>query len=207
MSNRVEKPKSKSTEKRHSRAAFIRSFGFEVSPCFRCLGKRPCLAVEGGDSCAHCCYLGRSCDSSFVPMSSLDRITEELKRLERQEELAEEALIAQQKRHEELLAQQKAERDEALARLMRLRKLRRLLRARGVEMVNRGLNAEEMEEADRREEEERQAELARVSREEAQLLRDVQSMSGVEWSSLNADLAFAGLDPLASMGGASSSSS
>jgi len=109
----------------------------------------------------------------------VDRITEELKRLERQEELAEEALIAQQKKHAELLARQQQERDEALARLMRLRKLRRMLRERGVEMVNRGMNADEMEEADRREEEERQAELARVQQEEAQLLREVQSMSGV----------------------------
>jgi hypothetical protein len=98
----------------------------------------------------------------------VDRITEELRRLERQEELAEEALLEQQKKL-----------DEALARLMRLRKLRRMLRDRGIEMVNRGLNTEEMEEADRREEEERQAELERVQREEAQLLRDVQSMSGV----------------------------
>lgn len=37
----------------------------------------------------------------------------------------------------------------------------------GVEMVNRGLNAEEMEEADVREEDKRRAELARVQREEA----------------------------------------
>jgi hypothetical protein len=112
-------------------------------------------------------------------MSTVDRITEELKRLERQEELAEEALIKQQRKLDAVLAEQQRQRDEALARLMRLRKLRRILRDRGVEMVNRGLNAEEMEEADRREEEERQAELERVQREEAQLLRDVQAMSGV----------------------------
>lgn len=116
--------------------------------------------------------------------------------MERQEELAEEALLEQQKKL-----------DEALTRLMRLRKLRRILRDRGVEMVKRGLNAEEMEEADRREEEERRAELERVQREEAQLLRDVRSMSGVEWPSLDADLVFSGLDPLVSLGGASSSSS
>jgi biopolymer transport protein ExbB/TolQ len=105
--------------------------------------------------------------SSFLLTSLVDRITEELKRLERQEELAEEALLEQQKKL-----------DEALSRLMRLRKLRRILRDRGVEMVKRGLNAEEMEEADRREEEERRAELERVQQEEAQLLREVQSMSG-----------------------------
>ncbi|KAL7917926.1 hypothetical protein ACQKWADRAFT_316990 [Trichoderma austrokoningii] len=107
-------------------------------------------------------------------MSSLDRITEELKRLERQEELAEEALLEQQKKL-----------DEALSRLMRLRKLRRMLRDRGVEMVKRGLNAEEMEEADRREEEERRAELERVRQEEAQLLREVRSMGGVGVSGLS----------------------
>jgi hypothetical protein len=65
-------------------------------------------ATISGGKYAHCCSLGRS---SFIPMSSrgfllgfvcrfsfiltciVDRITEELRRLERQEELAEEALM------------------------------------------------------------------------------------------------------------------
>lgn len=136
----------------------------------------------------------------------VDRITEELRRIERQEELAEEILMQRRRQQEE----QQKQVDEALARLMRLRKLRRMLRDRGVEMVNRGLSAEEMEEADRAEEEERQAELERVQREEAQLLREVQSMSGVPnvgWSSLSVDLGFSDPDLLASLEGVPSSSS
>lgn len=62
---------------------------------------------------------------------------------------------------------------------MHLWKLYCILCDRGVEIVKRGLNAEEMEEADRREEEKRCAELKRVQQEEAQLLYEVRSMSGV----------------------------
>ncbi|PTB79792.1 hypothetical protein M440DRAFT_1399083 [Trichoderma longibrachiatum ATCC 18648] len=153
MPNRVEKSRSKprSTQSRHSHADF--------AWLLRVVASVLIVVYWVGGATVH---------------SSRCRL--ELKRLEHQEELAEEALIAQQKKLNKLLAEQQRRRDKALARLLRLRKLRRMLRDRRVEMVNRGLNAEEIEESDRREEEERQAELNRVQRKEAQLLHKVQAI-------------------------------
>jgi hypothetical protein len=72
MSGRVAKSKkSRSADYRSATAAFIREQGLEVSPCTRCFDKSSsCWVVEGIDRCSGCFLLGRSCDSSRVPMAN-----------------------------------------------------------------------------------------------------------------------------------------
>jgi hypothetical protein len=126
------------------------------------------------------------------------RITEELRRLDREEELAEELLLERRRKQEEQLRRQEKQirqsqrdMDEAFNRLLRLRRMKRQLRDKGVEMARRDFaSVEEMEEADRREEEAREAELERVRQQEAQALAQVQaacSHEAVDWSGFNLD--------------------
>ncbi|QLI73822.1 uncharacterized protein G6M90_00g098950 [Metarhizium brunneum] len=75
-------------------------------------------------------------------MANLNRITEELRRLEKEEELMEELLIERRRKAQ-------LEIDEALNRLMRLRRMRCYLREKGLEMARRDFaSLEEMEDAD-----------------------------------------------------------
>lgn len=90
----------------------------------------------------------------------------------------------------ELLEQQR-KLDEAMARLVRLRKLRHMLRSSGVKMLKQGLNADQMGEADREKGEQCQADLVCMKREIEQLLRDVQSMGKVV--AADRDATFGGL--------------
>ena len=84
----------------------------------------------------------------------MQRINEELSRLDAEEEQAEELLLERQRQI-----------NEALARLARLRKMKKLLRMKGVEMIRWDLSLmEELEEEERKEVEEkaRKEELERV---------------------------------------------
>ncbi len=109
------------------------------TPCFRL--KTRCVMSEGSPRCSACVRRARPCDGVFVG-ASLTRATSVLSKIERQEDDAEEALA---------LAQEKAlkahrEATEALARLTRLRKQKRLLRAREKELFDRGM--QELDEED-----------------------------------------------------------
>jgi len=117
----------------------------------------------------------------------MERINEELARLEREEALAEDLLLERREQFEE----QQRQINEALARISRLRKLQRQLRRKGVEMVRRGHeDLETMEEADRKAEEDRREELGRAQRQEAQAIEQMQqacSMEVIDWSSFSSD--------------------
>ncbi|KAK4170862.1 hypothetical protein QBC36DRAFT_164712, partial [Triangularia setosa] len=92
----------------------------------------------------------RACNGSGVPISALDCIVAESKRLAREEESAEERLLRAQQ--EALRTQHEAQ--EALATLTRLHRQRQHLTIRGNEMIRRGLvSLDEPEEADRLESE------------------------------------------------------
>ena len=145
MSARVEKTRrSPKTEQRIALAALIDRIGFEAMPCSSCSRHGwKCIMAEGRPRCKECVRRGRSCDGSGVSVVAINRMVAELDRLQRDEEAAADAV-------EE--AQRKA--SEAVARLSRIRKQRALLRTRGAEMVNRGLNSlDELEAADREESE------------------------------------------------------
>ncbi|QLI74793.1 uncharacterized protein G6M90_00g111980 [Metarhizium brunneum] len=82
-------------------------------------------------------------------MANLNRITEELRRLEKEEELTEELLI---ERH----CKAQLEIDEALNRLMRLRRMCCHLRKKGLEIARCDFaSLEEIEDTDQKKEEEK----------------------------------------------------
>ncbi|KAF5122392.1 hypothetical protein E5D57_000730 [Metarhizium anisopliae] len=88
-------------------------------------------------------------------MANLNRITEELRRLEKEEEMTEELIMERRKKQEELIRKAQRDMDEAFNRLLRLRRMKRQLREKGIEMARRNFESlEEMEDADREAEEE-----------------------------------------------------
>ncbi|KAK3896392.1 hypothetical protein C8A05DRAFT_48491 [Staphylotrichum tortipilum] len=155
MSDRVAKKSSK-TIQRATLAATIDELGFEVMPCSFCHSKGlRCKMLERSSRCGECVRRGRSCDGSGVPVSALDRIVAESRRLDSEEQDAEEALRAERlalAEAQKASAEAQRRLDESWARLDRLRRQKRMLLSRGGDMVRRGLESlDEMEEADRRE--------------------------------------------------------
>jgi hypothetical protein len=166
MTGRIEKKSSK-TSQRSALAAAIDELGFEVMPCSFCHSKGlRCKMIERSSRCGECVRRGRSCDGSGVPVSSrefffffqallpvltdalVSRIVNESKRLDREEQDAEEAFRLE--RSALLEAQKRL--DESLARLDRIRRQKRLLLSKGGDMVRRGLaSLDEMEETEREE--------------------------------------------------------
>ncbi|KAI1440001.1 hypothetical protein F5Y02DRAFT_424676 [Annulohypoxylon stygium] len=85
--------------------------------------------VEGVNRCKECQTRNVSCDGNGIPIDNIRRIGEEKRRLEREEEAAEQQL------------------QELMGRLIRLRRLKRSLHEKGVRMIQRGLqNVDELEE-------------------------------------------------------------
>jgi hypothetical protein len=147
-----------SSIRRKIRADSIEQFGFSVMPCTRCKAKKvECKMLEGSRKCQTCTRLGRVCDSNGVPLLSLSRMVSEDRRLEKEEEEAEEAFLVQQ-----------AKLNESLARLTRLRRQRRLLRQKGERLAAEAAMADEV--ADRVDE---TAALA----EEAETVFDINSLA------------------------------
>lgn len=154
------------------------------------------MVVPHISRCSGCYLAGRSCDCGHNPMSSsgcflvvtlfsstdfslVQKVNEELSRLEREEASAEDLLLERQRQM--LESQQRVA--EALARIARLRKMQRSIRKKGVEMLQKGLkDMEELEEAEKREAEEkaRQEELERVQAQEARLAYQVQNSCATE---------------------------
>lgn len=155
----MSKAKSSSAARRHRLFELIEETGFEVMPCSHCSQKHlRCKMLEGVSRCSECVRRGRACDGSGVSVSSgaclwvllplpcltffsASRLIAEKRRLEVEEEKAEEELIALQQQV-----------NERLSRLMRLRRQKKQIHERGAEMVRRGLNSlDELEESDRHE--------------------------------------------------------
>ena len=145
MSGRIEKsrPPSKKTEERHRLVALIDSFGVDIMPCSFCESRHlRCQMMEGVSRCKECVRRGRSCDGVFVA-SSIQKVLAAEERLKLEEEQTEEKLLA---------AQQAL--NEAVARLLRIRKQRASLKTRGVDLAKRcassldELDAQEQAEAE-----------------------------------------------------------
>ncbi|KAG8417829.1 hypothetical protein J3458_005288 [Metarhizium acridum] len=120
-------------------------------PCSFCSARGfRCKMIERSLKCGECVRRGRSCDASGVAINSLGRIISESKRLNREEESAEELLASRR----EALRQAQADLDESLNRLERLRKQKRQLLSKGNEMTRLGLQSlDELDEEERRESE------------------------------------------------------
>lgn len=153
--------KAPSTLRNDRLADSIESFGYDVMPCSFCSARGlRCKMIERSSKCGECVRRGRSCDASGVAISSrrcpscvllffanecllVGRIISESKRLDQEEERAEEQMLKAQ-----------AELNEALARLARLRRQKRQLVTKGQQMTRLGLQSlDELEEEERRESE------------------------------------------------------
>ena len=110
-------------KERQTLAINIELLGIAMPTCSLCerSGRTCIVADEKSSRCAECVRQGRACDvqgPSLKDWASLDR-------LEQQLDAEEEAAIQRS--------------DEAMAKVMRLRKQKRLLRAKRKEMLRRGL--------------------------------------------------------------------
>lgn len=140
MSSRVKK--SAAHERRVGLIELIDKHGYEVMPCSFCFDRDlKCEMMDGVSRCKECVRRGRRCDGTGASLSSVHSVLHEQDRLEKEEEIAEEKLIR---------AQQEAA--TALARLSRLRKQKRFLRERSLQMAQRNAKSlDELDELERKE--------------------------------------------------------
>ena len=91
MTNRVEKSKSKKSSERDLLVLSILQFGVDTMPCSFC-SKRGlrCRIIEKSSRCGECVRRGRSYDGTGILVNALGRIIQESKRLEAEEDAAEE---------------------------------------------------------------------------------------------------------------------
>lgn len=144
--------------------------------CVRCASKSvKCLVLAGHPKCSECTRAGRACVRGEFSASAFTRMSQEADRLVQEEELVEEQLSVLN------------------ARLARLRKQKKSLRERSLEMARRGFESiDEMEEADRREAAQvRGAEEARAAEAAAAEEPRAVPEGGFAWSPVE----FSGLDP------------
>ncbi|KAL2192205.1 hypothetical protein P885DRAFT_48230 [Corynascus similis CBS 632.67] len=98
----VEKRKSNSARYRTSLADHIDENGFVVMPCsWYDQQGLSCRMIEKSKRCSAYVRRGRSCDGSSVPVSQLDRILRDQRRLKEEERLAEASLDESQRKLEE----------------------------------------------------------------------------------------------------------
>lgn len=114
----------------------------KMAPCRACFTSgRKCVVSPHSKRCSECVQRNTKCDVSAPSVSDWEKLRLEEARLEAEEELA-----AQQEQ-------------EAFARRMRLRRMQKLLKSRGGEMLRRGLatldELEAVEERERKEAEEK----------------------------------------------------
>ena len=199
MSNRVQKSVSNSrrttrssTARRIDLVESFEEFGFEVMPCSFCFSQDlRCEMMDTVSRCKECVSRGRSCDGSGVSLSSLENIRREHQRLEREELLAEERLLDLQRRHLDAQRRHQEEMNEAIARLVRLRKQKSLARTKGVDMTRRELQSlEELEVVEEQERQAAQAPAAGSSEMTADPGIGVEndwSLNGFDWGAIPAD--------------------
>ncbi|KAF4456500.1 hypothetical protein F53441_1384 [Fusarium austroafricanum] len=85
---------SKATRNRQAQAILIENTGFLIMLCgyYEPRGLK-CWAKEGHSKCAQCTRRGRKCDGKGISILEADRFAAEKRRLEREEEVAENELL------------------------------------------------------------------------------------------------------------------
>jgi len=109
----------------------ITATGIEMPPCSRCEKKElKCVVSDDSRRCGECVRTNARCDAGGPSTSEWEKLEREERRLQEEEE-------------------------EAMAKILRLRKQQRLFRSRAKDMLRRGLKT--MDELDEAEEKERAA--------------------------------------------------
>ena len=124
----------------------IEALGFQMPSCSTCerSGRKCIVADERSSRCSECVRQGKACDVSGPSMSDWAALDRQEEKLDQEEE-------------------------EAHAKIIRIKKQKKLLRARRKEMVRRGLRTlDELDAAER-------AELERKEKEEAERLAQAQA--------------------------------
>ncbi|EXA29937.1 hypothetical protein FOVG_18616 [Fusarium oxysporum f. sp. pisi HDV247] len=97
MSNRVAKAKKTSTDNRQSLYILVAAFRNPIMPCSNCVRRKmedSCvLNPAKSNYCNPCIKSGISCDGYGLSVAATRKIVNEKRRLEREEEIAEDELI------------------------------------------------------------------------------------------------------------------
>ena len=127
---------------RLSLVRLIEAHGFEMPPCSYCeRNSRKCIVSEESSSkCSECVRRGERCDVEGPSLDDMESVLRETERLQREEE-------------------------EAMAKILRLRKQQRRLQTKAKELIRRGLKT--MDELEAVEEKEKQMETERAANEAA----------------------------------------
>ena len=172
MSGRIKKSRAplKKTKERHRLIALINSFSVDVMPCTFCSDRSLyCRIIEGVSRYKEYVRRSRSYDS-VLDASSVQKILSAEERLKLEEEQTEEKLLT---------AQQAL--NEAVSRLLRIRKQRTSLKTRGVDIARRGTNS--LDELDAKEREEAAKEESRRATEAIPTSSDFPVTSGLPFTS------------------------
>lgn len=115
----------------------ISTTGVEMPPCGHCQKKQTkCIISDASKRCSECVRTNARCDAGGPSASDWEKLEREERRLQEEEE-------------------------EAMAKILRLRKHQRLFRSRAKDMLRRGLKTmDELDEAEERERKEAEAALA-----------------------------------------------
>ena len=111
---------------RSALSARIAKYGIEMSPCSFCErnSKKCIVSRDGSARCSECARSGKKCDVEGIPVDDWESLEREERRIEK-------------------------EREAALERLLRLDKQTKFFRAKGREMLRRGLSSlDELDELD-----------------------------------------------------------
>ncbi|PNP61357.1 hypothetical protein FNYG_13909 [Fusarium nygamai] len=97
MSNRVSKAKKTSTDNRKSLHILVAAFRNPIMPCSNCVRREiedSCILDPAkSNRCDPCVKSGFSCDGHGLSVAAARKIVDEKRRLEREEEAAEDELI------------------------------------------------------------------------------------------------------------------
>ncbi|KAF6525962.1 hypothetical protein HZS61_009006 [Fusarium oxysporum f. sp. conglutinans] len=144
--------KKTSTENRKSLHILVAAFGNSIMPCSNCVRRKmedSCvLDPAKSNRCDPCVKSGVSCDGHGLSVAAARKIVDEKRRLEREEEAAEDELINLQAESTRIHNAMNAQ----FAKITRLRRQRRQVEVRGMDMIQRGLSSmDELEKAEQNE--------------------------------------------------------
>lgn len=186
MSGRI--VKSRKTSERSQLSELISLQGSPADmPCTYCFKKGlgpKCQMLEGASRCQECVRRARPCDGVLVA-SSLGKLLAQRKKLDTEEEEANEALVALHTQMVELQSQLSA----AVGRLSRIRKIRDRVKDKSSELFRRGMMELDKEDGI----------LSALDSHEHYVVDDIQSLgvpNSIDWSALGLGDEFAAVGPL-----------
>ncbi|SCO78500.1 uncharacterized protein FRV6_02713 [Fusarium oxysporum] len=141
MSNRVTKAKKTSTNNRKSLYILVAAFRNPIMPCSNCISRKmvnSCVIdPDKSNRCDPYVKAGYSCDGHGLSVTAARKIVDEKRRLEREEEAAEDELIKLQAEstriHNDINTQ--------FAKITHLRRQHRQVKVKGLDIIQRGLNS------------------------------------------------------------------